>query len=252
MRSSRASKVPHPDMSKMSLDNLNKYYGDMTRNSGIVPTNERLNQLERYDMSKRITDSLASSSRPSTARTSYSRISSQQISNTLNNILDDKTRTLLAIQDATRNTNGTVNKVAVKNVVSASNASLQAQHRDYRIGVLTTQFKETQHQEELRREERERIMAQRELDKLRKLREEKRRMDSVSEYDGGYAKLTKVGLLTRIMNIKKKAKVAKPTVRKAAKPVKKPVARKAAKPAARKAAKPVKPVRRKPTIVRRK
>lgn len=52
---------------------------------------------------------------------------------------------------------------------------------------------------------------------------------------GGYAKLTKVGLLTRIMNIKKKAKAAKPV-----------------KPAARKAAKPVKPVRRKPTIVRRK
>ena len=69
-------------------------------------------------------------------------------------------------------------------------------------------------------------------------------MNSVREYDGGYAKLTKVGLLTRIMNIKKKAKVAKPTVRKAAKPVKKPVARKAAKP--------VKPVRRKPKIVRRK
>lgn len=67
--------------------------------------------------------------------------------------------------------------------------------------------------------------------------------------EGGYAKLTKVGLLTRIMNIKKKAKAAKPTVRKAAKPVKKPVAR---KPAARKAAKPVKQVRRKPTIVRRK
>ena len=90
-------------------------------------------------------------------------------------------------------------------------------------------------------------MAQRELDKLRKLREEKRRMDSVSKYDGGYAKLTKVGLLTRIMNIKKKAKAAKPTVRKAAKPVKKPI-----KPTARKAAKPVKPVRRKPKIVRRK
>ena len=52
---------------------------------------------------------------------------------------------------------------------------------------------------------------------------------------GGYAKLTKVGLLTRIMNIKKKAKAAKPV-----------------KPTARKAAKPVKPVRRKPTIVRRK
>ena len=69
---------------------------------------------------------------------------------------------------------------------------------------------------------------------------------------GGYAKITKVGLLTRIMNIKKKAKAAKPTVRKAAKPVKKPVARKPVKPTARKAAKPVKPVRRKPTIVRRK
>ena len=64
---------------------------------------------------------------------------------------------------------------------------------------------------------------------------------------GGYAKITKVGLLTRIMNIKKKAKAAKPTVRKATKPVKKPI-----KPTARKAAKPVKPVRRKPTIVRRK
>lgn len=69
---------------------------------------------------------------------------------------------------------------------------------------------------------------------------------------GGYAKITKVGLLTRIMNIKKKAKAAKPTVRKATKPVKKPVARKPIKPTARKAAKPVKPVRRKPTIVRRK
>ena len=210
----------------------------------IKKTPEVLARLEKHRMSERLNNSLASSSRPSTARTSYSRISSQQISNTLNNILDDKTRTLLAIQDATRNTNGTVNKVAVKNVVSASNASPRAQHISDRIGVLTTQFKETQHQEELRREERERIMAQRELDKLRKLREEKRRMDSVSKYDGGYAKLTKVGLLTRIMNIKKKAKVAKPTVRKAAKPVKKPVARKAAKP--------VKPVRRKPKIVRRK
>lgn len=73
-----------------------------------------------------------------------------------------------------------------------------------------------------------------------------------SDLEGGYAKLTKVGLLARIMNIKKKAKAAKPTVRKAAKPVKKPVARKPIKPTARKAAKPVKPVRRKPTIVRRK
>lgn len=247
MRSSRASKVPHPDMSKMSLDNLNKYYENMTRNSGIVPTNERLNQLERYDMSKRITDSLAASSRPSTS--AYYRkqpISSQQISHTLNNILDGETRDLLAIQDATRNTNGTVNKGAVKKLISASKASPQAQHRDYRIGVLTTQLGNTQNQEELRREERERIRAQRELDKLRKLRELEKRMNSISgdEYGGGYAKITKVGLLTRIMNIKRKAKAAKPTVRKAVKPVKKPVARKAAKP--------VKPVRRKPTIVRRK
>jgi len=74
--------------------------------------------------------------------------------------------------------------------------------------------------------------------------------------NGGYTKITKMGLLARIMNIKKKAakrkvkpakptKPTKPTVRKAAKP--KP----AAKPT--KPTKPTKPVvrRRKPTGVRK-
>jgi hypothetical protein len=62
---------------------------------------------------------------------------------------------------------------------------------------------------------------------------------------GGYAKLTKMGLLARIMNIKKKA--AKRKV-KPAKPTKRP-----AKPIARKAVKPTRPVvrRRKPTGVRK-
>jgi hypothetical protein len=67
-----------------------------------------------------------------------------------------------------------------------------------------------------------------------------------ADHAGGYTKLTKIGLLARIMNIKKKA--AKRKV-KPAKPTKRP-----AKPIARKAAKPTRPVvrRRKPTIVRRK
>lgn len=55
---------------------------------------------------------------------------------------------------------------------------------------------------------------------------------------GGYTKLTKMGILARIMNIKKKAaKAAK------AKPT---------KPTTRKPIKPTKPITRKPTIVRRK
>jgi|LakMenEpi03Aug12_release.lakeMendotaPanAssembly.Ray.scaffolds.fasta_scaffold00165_46 hypothetical protein len=64
--------------------------------------------------------------------------------------------------------------------------------------------------------------------------------------DGGYTKLTKMGLLARIMNIKKKAAKAKakPTVRKPTKPTK-PIARKPTK-------RPTKPTARKPTIVRRK
>jgi hypothetical protein len=56
-----------------------------------------------------------------------------------------------------------------------------------------------------------------------------------TEHSGGYAKLTKMGLLARIMNIKKKAaKPAKPTARKAVKP--KPAVRKV-KPAAKRAVK---------------
>jgi hypothetical protein len=61
--------------------------------------------------------------------------------------------------------------------------------------------------------------------------------------DGGYTKLTKMGLLARIMNIKKKAAKAKA----------KPTVRKPTKPTARKPTKrPTKPTARKPTIVRRK
>jgi hypothetical protein len=62
-----------------------------------------------------------------------------------------------------------------------------------------------------------------------------------TEHSGGYAKLTKMGLLARIMNIKKKAaKPAKPTARKTVKP--KPAVRKV-KPAAKRVVKrKVKPV----------
>jgi hypothetical protein len=73
--------------------------------------------------------------------------------------------------------------------------------------------------------------------------------------NGGYAKLTKMGLLARIMNIKKKAAKRKVKPAKPAKRPDKPTLRKAAKPTKRpaKPTKPTRPVvrRRKPTGVRK-
>ena len=110
----------------------------------------------------------------------------------------------------------------------------------YNDKMLINAFDLTSANLAIQKEERKRLL----LQKAHREKEEK-----MNRYtDGGYSKLTKMGLLARIMNIKKKAAKAakakaKPAVRKV-----KPIARKPTKPTKR----PAKPTARKPTIVRRK
>ena len=132
-----------------------------------------------------------------------------------------------------------------------------------RLGVLEEDVATDKYNDELRiaafdltsanlaiqKKEKKRLAEERELKRLLSQKAHREKEEKMDRYtDGGYSKLTKMGLLARIMNIKKKAAKAakakaKPAVRKV-----KPIARKPTKPSKR----PAKPTARKPTIVRRK
>lgn len=118
-------------------------------------------------------------------------------------------------------------------------------------------YQELEREEETKYYQERELLKQQELLKRRPTNRVRQKFEEALKTDnkhnqlntfGGYAKLTKKGLLARIMNIKKKAtKAAKPVARKPVKPAK------PAKPVARKPTKPTRPVRRRnPTIVRRK
>lgn len=266
-------------MSRYSRANIGQFQKDMshmtaaerfTARQSINPdiTREHSNQLDTWDASVKINEKMgygsARAQRSSTAaprastaaRTTarYSNIGLEQYTNAYNDGEDKRVAYNLRAQEFAKDEDGNFHP----KIHEEYKIRFPSQYNPDRQGQLRVRAKAAK----IREDEEDGKEDARQLRKAPKWEferqnwlyrpmTEKQKRDKLEEtfkYHGGYAKLTKMGLLARIMNIKKKAtKAAKPVARKPAKPVK-PVARKPAKPA-----KPTRPVRRRnPTIVRRK
>ena len=206
----------------------------------ITQTPETSQRREQYESHDRMMTALEKEHEPKTIRTS-DRITAEERERGLERVQSAVLNRRLNAQDNARKPNGQINR----NKVSRQLNDLSFLHMKDRLGVLKEDVATDKYNDKLRndafdltsanlaiqKEERKRLLSQ----KAHREKEEK-----MNQYtDGGYAKLTKIGLLTRIMNIKKKAA-------KAAKAKAKPAVRKV------KPTKPTKPTARKPTIVRRK
>jgi hypothetical protein len=223
-------------------------------------TREHSNQLDTWDASVRINKALgygsaraprASTATRTTAR--YSNIGSKQYDDAYNDGEDKRAAYNLQAKNFAQDSNGNFNSGVYKqykqmfppqyNAVRQTELKQKAELA--RQGEAEED--EEEHERQLRNEPKWEKARQKWLD--RPMTQERLQTEFMNRYSGGYTKLTKMGLLARIMNIKKKAAKAKakPTVRKPTKPT----TRKPAKPTKR-PVKPTKPTARKPTIVRRK
>jgi hypothetical protein len=246
------SRVPY-SLQKMKPRELQEY-----ASSFIPQTEETRNRRELHKRAERIIDSLTPHipSRPNSNRDDMS-LNAYQTA--LDNRRSNNSRTISALHDESIRTNGRINRGFVNKQLKILSNTPKGKHAEHRIQHLTTVVEEKKGNEEnlLKREQQQTaantIRRSRAVEAFIKQRKD---VDD-DRWGGGYAKLTKMGLLARIMNIKKKAVKRKVKPAKPTKPTKrptKPIARKAAKPKpAAKPTKPTKPVvrRRKPTGVRK-
>jgi hypothetical protein len=213
----------------------------------ITQTPETIQRSEQYKSHARMMSALEKEHEPRETRTS-ARITAEERKKGLERVQSAVLNRILNAQGSARKPDGQINRKEVSRQLYDPSYS----HMKDRLAVLSEDVETDKYNDNLRinafdltsanlaiqKEERKKLLLQ------RAQREKEKKMNRYT--DGGYTKLTKMGLLARIMNIKKKAAKAKakPTVRKPTKPTK-PIARKPTK-------RPTKPTARKPTIVRRK
>jgi hypothetical protein len=244
------------DINAVTPEQAQEYY-----NRFIPQTPETNQRREQYKSHARMMSALEKEHEPRETRTS-TRITAEERERGLERVHSAVLNRRLNAQDSARRHDGQIDRKEVSRQLD--NPSFL--HMNKRLGVLEEDVATDEYnnklrinafdltsanlailKEERRKKELRKLREEKELRALRAHREKEEQMNRNT--GGGYTKLTKIGLLARIMNIKKKAAKAakakaKPTTRKPTKPTKRPT-----KPTSRK---PTKPTARKPTIVRRK
>jgi hypothetical protein len=221
------------DISEVTPKQVQGYYSRFTKQ-----TPETIQRIKQYESQERMMNALEEEHEPRRVRTS-SRITAEERKKGLERVQSAVLNRRLNAHDSARKPNGQIDRKEVSRQLY--DPSLL--HMKNRLAVLEEDVATDRHNTKLHNDAFNLTSANlailRERKKLLLEREQRKKEEEMNRSRrGGYTKLTKIRLLARIMNIKKKAAKAKakPTSRK---PAKRPV-------------KPTKPTARKPTIVRRK